>query len=256
MNRLGRDVCPLSPKRERVRERAEVRRLERQHLVLRREQRLDLGERGAGACGQHQLLRLVVDDAGEPAGAQHLAFVCVAVEGLAAAALDDEWRVARVRGADALDQGVDHQNLGSSGCGSWPPRTCIAPHSAQRCSSGTALPGLSRVAGSNAAFTSWKRVSSGVLNCAHIWLIFSSPTPCSPVMVPPTSTHSSRILPPKASACSSSPGWLASNRISGCRLPSPAWNTLATARPYSALISLMRRNTCGKAPRGMVPSMQ
>ena len=74
--------------------------------------------------------------------------------------------------------------------------------------------------------------SSSLLNCAHIWLIFSRPTPCSPVMLPPTATHSSRIRAPSASARSSSPGALASKRISGCMLPSPAWNTFATRRPY------------------------
>jgi hypothetical protein len=51
---------------------------------------------------------------------------------------------------------------------------------------------------------------------------FSMPTPCSPVMVPPNLTDSSRISAPKAVARSSSPGWLASYMISGCRLPSPA----------------------------------
>ena len=98
-----------------------MRRLERQHLVLFAEQDFDFGERGAGARGQHQFLRLIVDHAGEFAGAEHFAFVGVAVEGLAAAAFDDERRAAVVCGADALDQGVEHQNLGSSGCGSWPP---------------------------------------------------------------------------------------------------------------------------------------
>ena len=47
------------------------------------------------------------------------------------------------------------------------------------------------------------------------------------------------ILPPMASARSSSPGRLASNRISGCMLPSPAWNTLATRSPYSRDSSAM-----------------
>ncbi|MCY1435467.1 hypothetical protein D9M71_515640 [compost metagenome] len=118
------------------------------------------------------------------------------------------------------------------------------------------LPGLSRPLGSKADFTAWKVVSSSALNWAHIWLIFSRPTPCSPVMLPPTSTQSSRILPPSSSARSSSPGWLASKRISGCMLPSPAWNTLATRRPYSADNALMALSTPGNARRGIVPSMQ
>ena len=36
-------------------------------------------------------------------------------------------------------------------------------------------------------------------NCTHICAIFSTPTPCSPVIVPPTSMQSSRIAAPNAS---------------------------------------------------------
>ena len=43
-------------------ERIPVGRLERQHLPRRSERRLDLGERGRGAGGQHQFARLVVAD--------------------------------------------------------------------------------------------------------------------------------------------------------------------------------------------------
>ena len=71
-------------------------------------------------------------------------------------------------------------------------RAC-APYSAQRCSVGIALPGLSRPCGSNARLTPWKASAARPANCAHIWLSFSTPTPCSPVIVPPTATHSSRM---------------------------------------------------------------
>ena len=40
----------------------------------------------------------------------------------------------------------------------------------------------------------------------------------------------------------------------GCRLPSPAWKTLATRSPRSAASWLMRRSTSGRAVRGMTPS--
>jgi hypothetical protein len=50
---------------------------------------------------------------------------------------------------------------------------------------------------------------------------------------------------PEGLAGSRSPGLLASNRISGCMLPSPAWNTLATSSPYTP--STSRRS--GAAPR-------
>ena len=96
---------------------------------------------------------------------------------------------------------------------------------------GIALPGFSRPAGSKASLTRKEAARSAAENCTHIELIFSSPTPCSPVMVPPSSTHSSRISAPKRSARSHQPGSLASNRITGCRLPSPAWNTFMQRRP-------------------------
>src|SRR5690606_26105039 len=117
------------------------------------------------------------------------------------------------------------QNRSSSGNRSCPRCTCIFPYSAQRARVGIALPGLSRPAGSKARLTAKKASRSAGENCTHIELIFSTPTPCSPVMVPPYSTQVSRISAPKRSARSHSPGLLASNRISGCRLPSPAWKT-------------------------------
>src|SRR5258708_3769255 len=98
----------------------------------------------------------------------------------------------------------------------------MRPYSAQRASVGTALPGLSRRAGSNAAFTARNISSSSGWNCTHIWLIFSTPTPCSPVMVPPTSMHFSSTSAANSSVRRSSSASFASNRISGCRLPSPA----------------------------------
>jgi hypothetical protein len=146
----------------------EVWRFERQHLVLLGEQRLDVGERGAGAGGQHQFLGLILDHARQRARVEDLALDRVAVETLAAAALNHQRGAVGMGCANAFDDLLQHQNLGNSGWGSWPAWTCIAPHSAQRCSSGMALPGLSRVSGSNAALTSWKRVSSGLLNCVHI----------------------------------------------------------------------------------------
>src|SRR5581483_11815158 len=43
--------------------RAEMRRLEGQHLVMRRERGFEIAQRGAGAGGYHELRRLMVDDA-------------------------------------------------------------------------------------------------------------------------------------------------------------------------------------------------
>ena len=88
------------------------------------------------------------------------------------------------------------QNRGRSANGSRPSRTCIRPYSAQRLKVGITLPGLRSPFGSKASFTAAKAARSASENCTHIELIFSSPTPCSPVMVPPTAMHSSRISAP------------------------------------------------------------
>src|SRR5690554_2092305 len=241
-------------------------------LIIQRGKQLD--QRSATAYGHHQFGGIVVDDAAVAPGIQHLAIDRAAEKGFAVGALDRQRGVAVQsiehlllqllftgrRGAFARAMGMfvlgRHQKRSSSGKGNSPLWICMAPNSAQRFSVGMFLPGLSRPSGSNAAFTAWKVSSSSSLNCEHIWLIFSRPTPCSPVIEPPTATQSSRILPPTASARSSSPSWLASNRISGCMLPSPAWNTLATRRPYSADRSAMPCSTLGSSRRGMVPSMQ
>src|SRR5258706_11520501 len=103
-----------------------------------------------------------------------------------------------------------HPKCGSPGCGKAPPFTRIAPYSAQRCSVGTALPGFKSPSGSNAALTAGNVARSAGRNWLHIWLIFSMPTPCSPVIVPPTSMHSSRMSAANLSVVSRSPGMLAS----------------------------------------------
>ena len=54
---------------------------------------------------------------------------------------------------------------------------------------------------------------------------------------PPASRHASRIRPDSSSARSASPSTAPSKHTSGCRLPSPAWNTLATWSSCSAASS-------------------
>ena len=59
---------------------------------------------------------------------------------------------------------------------------------------------------------------------------FSVPIPCSPLMVPPISTQTasiSSLARRTRSVCSRS---RLSNRMSGCRFPSPAWKTLPTLK--------------------------
>src|SRR5205814_8491108 len=133
--------------------------------------------------------------AGVAARIEQLAARRVAVEVLAAAAAQLQ-RCFPLGGiADPFADVLESQNRGSSACASAPPRTCMRPYSEQRASVGTALPGLSRPRASKARFTAWKHSSSPAPNCTHIWLIFSTPTPCSPVMVPPTATHFSSTSP-------------------------------------------------------------
>jgi hypothetical protein len=55
-------------------------------------------------------------------------------------------------------------------------------------------------------------------------------------------------------AFSRSPGLLASNRISGCMLPSPAWKTLATLQPVAAAHLADARSTRAALDTGIVPS--
>ena len=63
--------------------------------------------------------------------------------------------------------------------------------------------------------------SSGV-NISGMSSFFSMPTPCSPVSAPPTATQCRMISPPAATTRSNCARSRSSNRISGCRLPSPA----------------------------------
>ncbi|MNF08767.1 hypothetical protein D3C80_2092710 [compost metagenome] len=65
----------------------------------------------------------------------------------------------------------------------------------------------------------------------------------------------SRMSAPNSSQRCSWSASLASNRISGCRLPSPAWNTLAQRNWYFFSISWMARRMSARRLRGMVESM-
>ena len=60
---------------------------------------------------------------------------------------------------------------------------------------------------------------------------FSMPTPCSPVMEPPTEMQCSRISSLALLHLFQLAGDAVSNRIRGCRLPSPAWKMLLMISP-------------------------
>src|SRR5690606_15702900 len=176
----------------------EIGRFGRQVLAFGGQQRIQVADAGAGPHGDDQFGGIVVDDAVVGAGVELFGVDLSAQEGLAVSAADAQGSAALHGAAYLLEQtrrvvvlgdGAGHQNRSSSGWGNCPAWTCMDPNSAQRFKVGTFLPGLSSVSGSNAALRLWKNSSSSLLNWAHIWLIFSRPTPCSPVMVPPTSTH-------------------------------------------------------------------
>ena len=121
---------------------------------------------------------------------------------------------------------------------------------------GNTLLALSSQPGSKADLIRRCWSSSCALNCTGIRSRFSTPTPCSPVRQPPTSTHSFRMSAPNCSALWKLTGSLASNMISGCRLPSPAWKMLATFRA----IIVGHLAECGAARQagamvGITPSM-
>ncbi len=119
---------------------------------------------------------------------------------------------------------------------------------------GNTLPGLDSPAGSNAHRTSCMVSRSSAVNIRGMCLALSEPTPCSPVIEPPCSRQRSRIAPETSSARSASPATEPSKSTSGCRLPSPAWKTLATRTPESPERSAIARSTSGSAVRGITPS--
>ena len=110
--------------------------------------------------------------------------------------------------------------------GRGPPRTAAGV--------GKTLPGLEMLSGSKAQRTICMVSRSSSSYMRGMYFALSTPTPCSPVMEPPCSMHRSRIAPLTRSAASPSPSFDSSKSTSGCRLPSPAWKTLATRTPERA----------------------
>ena len=84
-----------------------MRRLERQHLFFFCHYRFDFGQRRAGAHRQHQLLRLVIDDAAVGAQVQRFALNRRAVKGLAATGADRQRHFAGGVLLDALTELAD-----------------------------------------------------------------------------------------------------------------------------------------------------
>src|SRR4051794_8598982 len=79
-----------------------MRRLEGEHLAFVAQRGFDFRERRAGAGGDHEFARLVIDDAAIAGDAQRLAAQRTAVKILGVAAADAERRAIRRGGADCF----------------------------------------------------------------------------------------------------------------------------------------------------------
>src|SRR5262249_39937088 len=139
----------------------------------------------------------------------------------------------------------------SIGCG----REATGPASPQDFLVGKTLPGLQSPVGLNAAFSRCMKARSASEKMNGMKSDFSSPMPCSPEIEPPTSAQTFMISAPAATTRDSSPSLRGSYRMFGCRLPSPAWNTLPTRSPDAATISFTRPITYGSRVRGITPSI-
>ena len=87
-------------------------------------------------------------------------------------------------------------------------------------------PGSTCRSGSSACFTATCRSMTRDPSSSRAPGSFSSPTPCSPVTVPPSSRQSSTIRSNASFALAFAASSPSGAMISGCRLPSPAWAML------------------------------
>src|SRR6185437_11692795 len=94
-------------------------------------------------------------------------------------------------------------------------------HSRQACT-GTTLPGFDRRSGSNTSRSAHIVASESGEKIRSMYPTLSSPTPCSPVIVPPAATHVCMISDIAACTRFVSSASAALYGMFGCRLPSPA----------------------------------
>src|SRR6185295_17326220 len=87
---------------------------------------------------------------------------------------------------------------------------------------GTIFPGLQSPSGSNAARTLNIAFMSASENTSGNNSRLSSPTPCSPVIVPPAPTQTSISSRPASFTLNTWSAKRESKQMSGCKLPSPA----------------------------------
>ena len=119
---------------------------------------------------------------------------------------------------------------------------------------GITLPGFASPSGSNAQRSFWNAARSGSANIFGMCCFLSTPTPCSPVIEPPSSTHALRILPDSSSAALGLALVGASSRRAGAgcrRRRGTRWPRSGRTPADSASI---RASTSGSRVRGTTPS--
>ena len=125
------------------------------------------------------------------------------------------------------------QKRGSSGNFSCPPCTCILPYSAQRCERRHRLARIEqsrRIEGALDRVKGLQRRAVELLSTSGGSSRRRRRARRSRCHRPRSTARGSRSR--TASARTTESGSFASNMISGCRLPSPAWKTLAQRRSY------------------------
>src|SRR5262249_33533773 len=206
-----------------------------------------LGHGRAGAGGDSQLGRIASQDA---RGGAHLDAPGRRVADLPLGAGTDGHD--GVRSVDRLAQLVELVESGRRRHTHAPSGTrCVSPHRLPR---GRIFCGLALPTGSNASRSRACTSRSSLVNTSGIASRFSRPMPCSPDSTPPASTHVRRIASPAACTRSQIPGSRWSKTMSGCRFPSPAWNTFIIVRSYSPAISYTRCSTSTSRVRGTTAS--
>src|SRR5262249_30833758 len=119
---------------------------------------------------------------------------------------------------------------------------------------GSIFAGLQRFSGWNADPSRIIIPRSSGENSWGMKLIFSTPMPCSPVTLPPTRMHSSKISWLAARTRFTWSASRSSKSRMGWMLPSPAWKMLQMRSWCLPLMRWISRRMCGNLLRGTTPS--
>src|SRR5215467_1569948 len=199
--------------------------IEREPLSVRGGGRVNLGECGPGERGEREVAGHVLRDAGEVPRRQRVARGNGAACVEPGAAPDDAERPVCLRRAlhrvayrrDGLERRHGHVAVGRAA-----GAMC---HSRHECT-GITLPGFARRSGSNTSRSAHIVASESGEKMRSMYRTLSRPIPCSPVIVPPAATHTLMISCIASCTRATSSASAALYVMLGCRLPSPAWNTL------------------------------